>query len=90
MKKILSIIICICILAFCLVACSGSNTTEAQVEEIYRFTSIADTSTSGGDRAHIFIDHETGVCYLYVEGYECCTVTVMVDADGKPVIWSGG
>lgn len=32
----------------------------------------------------IYVDTETGVMYLYGNG-----LTVMVDADGKPLIWEG-
>ena len=90
MKKILSIFICICILAFSLVACCGSGTAEAKVEEYNRLSVIEDTEVGRGgtvDSTYILVDDETGVCYLYVEGIECYTITVMYDADGKPLIW---
>lgn len=90
MKKILSILICICILAFSLVACCGSGTAEAKVEEYNRLMTIKDVEITGSNETYILVDDETGVCYLFVDGYESCAVTVMLDADGKPLIWSGG
>lgn len=39
--------------------------------------------------ADIIIDRETGVCYLWkAAGYKG-GLTVLVDADGNPVIWEG-
>lgn len=90
MKKILSILICICILSFSLVACCGSGTAEAKVEEYNRIMTIKDVEITPSNETYILVDDETGVCYLFVDGYESCTITVMYDADGKPLIWSGG
>ena len=90
MKKILSIFICVCILIFAFAACCGSNTADAKVEEYNRFEAIKDVEITGSNETYILVDDETGVCYLFVDGYESCTITVMLDADGKPLIWSGG
>lgn len=89
MKKILSIIICIFVLAFALVACCDSSTAEAKVEEYNRLSFIKDFSFFANG-SYIIVDEETGVCYLYVDGDYSGCITVMVDADGKPLIWSGG
>lgn len=90
MKKILTIIICMFILAFALIGCGDTSTAEAKVEEYNRFEVIEDATISPSNYSYILVDDETGVCYLFVDGYEACTVTVMLDADGKPLIWSGG
>lgn len=93
MKKFLAIMICLKILILGFVACCGSSTAEAKVEEYNRLSVIKDVEIKTGtnrDRTYILVDDETGVCYLYVEGVECNAITVMVDADGKPLIWSGG
>jgi hypothetical protein len=94
-KKILAIIICTLILAFSLTACCGPDSAEAVVEEHNRFMVIEDVKIDvpymdGSSYVYTLVDQETGVCYLFVDGYESVTVTVMVDADGKPLIWSGG
>lgn len=89
MKKILSIIICVCILMCSLAACGGSTTADAKdkIEEDDRLTVIEDVDFQVYDKACIIVDDKTGVCYLFVDGYESCALTVMLNADGKPLIW---
>ena len=89
MKKFISIFICVCIIAFSLIACCGSTTAEAKtkVEENNRLSVIEDISIQIYDKACIIVDDKTGVCYLFVDGHESCAMTVMVNADGKPLIW---
>lgn len=87
MKKIISILICVCILAFSLVACCGSGTAEAKVENNYRFEVIRDVVITPSNETYILVDDKTGICYLFVDGYESCTVTVMLDSNGYPLLW---
>lgn len=89
MKKFISIFICVCVLAFSLIACCGSTTAEAKTEEEDdRFAIIVDAERIGFDSSGVvFADRETGVCYLWIDGFECGGITVMVDADGKPLLW---
>ena len=89
MKKILSIIICVWLISFTLVACCGSSNAEAKVEENYRLSFIKDFSFFANG-SYIIVDDETGVCYLYVDGDYSSCITVMVDENGKPLTWSGG
>ena len=43
-----------------------------------------------GRQTYIFADKHTGVMYLYVNGGSgAVAMTVMMDADGKPLIWEG-
>ena len=35
----------------------------------------------------IFVDRETGVCYYWYKGYNAGGLTVMLDENGKPLIW---
>lgn len=37
----------------------------------------------------IFVDRDTGVCYLWRKAMNAGGLTVMVDAEGNPVIWEG-
>ena len=37
----------------------------------------------------VFVDRETGVCYLWRKYMNAGGLTVMVDAEGNPVIWEG-
>ena len=93
MKKFLAIMICLKIFILVFAACSVSSTAEAKVEEYNRLSVIEDVEIKTGtnrDSTYILVDDETGVCYLYVEGVECCTITVMLDADGNPLTYPGG
>lgn len=93
MKKILSIFICVCILAFSLVACCGSGTEEASDGKYSRFIILnridIPESLSNVYEGYIMVDRETGVCYVYIDGYRRGAMTVLLDADGKPLIWEG-
>lgn len=37
----------------------------------------------------VYVDKETGVMYFYRKKVNSGGLTVMVDADGKPLIWEG-
>lgn len=93
MKKILSILICVCILAFTFVACGSSNTSEVENESINRFYLvdkfyIDDPTTISGEKiAYVLVDRHTNVCYLHTAVGNRCSMTVMLDADGKPILW---
>lgn len=70
MKKILSILICVCILAFSLVACGDSSAAKDKNETLHRFY-LADEFIiddpyliSGKRTAYILVDRKTDVCYL--------------------------
>lgn len=92
MKKILSIIICVCILAFSLVACCGSGTAEASDEKENRFFIVEDVDVQAAYnvyRGYVMVDRETGVCYIYLTGSNRGAMSVLLDADGKPLIWEG-
>lgn len=49
-----------------------------------------DTEIFSGRPVYIFVDKHTGVMYLQVNGNSgACGMTVMMDAEGKPLIWEG-
>ena len=54
-----------------------------------RFIMVEKSNTSlFGVHTRIIVDTETGVNYLFcVEGY-CGGLTPLLDADGKPVVWT--
>lgn len=65
------------------------QTAEAKIEQQkaeQRFV-WAEGNTGNSD---IIIDRETGVCYLWHSGGYKGGLTVLVDADGKPIIWEEG
>ena len=48
------------------------------------------TKIFSGRPVYIFVDKHTGVMYLQVNGNSgACGMTVMLDADGKPLLWEG-
>ena len=53
-----------------------------------RFIKVYSQNSSFGSNVRILVDVETGVNYLFcIEGFGC-GLTVMLNADGKPVVWS--
>lgn len=85
MKKfILIIIIAMCL---SLVGCENT-TTDNEETDFGRFVVIKEKA-KGFDECKILIDKETNVMYLFVDGYNSAGLTVMLDADGKPLIWDG-
>ena len=82
MKKILCLVLIVMMLLTC-VGCSnkGNNTITDD-----RFVVIED-GWADGNRAFIMVDKETKVMYLT---FNCGGgITVMLDADGKPLLWEG-
>lgn len=88
MKRILSVILLIIICCFMFVGCGRKNDVIKTTELDSRFKIINDTNDGLG-YSQIIVDTETGVMYLFRgEGYRG-GLTVMVDADGKPLIYEG-
>lgn len=88
MKRILAIIVLIIMCCFAFVGCGRKNEVITTTELDYRFKIINDTNDGFG-YTKIIIDTETGVMYLFRgEGYRG-GLTVMVDVDGKPLIYEG-
>ena len=53
-----------------------------------RFIKVYSQNSWFGSNVRILVDVETGVNYLFcTEGYGC-GLTVMLNADGKPIVWS--
>lgn len=88
------------LLAFLLVGCEPTDTGEntayeelwgTEMFDIYEIERINDT-----DRAYILVDKKTDVMYLYTVDISVLnsgtgvgtTMTVMLDADGTPLLWS--
>jgi len=79
MKKLIAMLI----LTVMLVSCSSS--TEANARNADRFELIQSTSW-----CDVVVDTETGVEYAVSTGaYNWGSMTVLVDADGNPLIWKG-
>lgn len=79
MKKLIAMLI----LAVMLISCSSS--TEANAHNADRFELIQSTSY-----CDVVVDTETGVEYaVSTDKYNWGNMTVLVDADGNPLIYKG-
>ena len=70
--------------SFCFVACS-STTAEAVEPDSAMFSKVYADSSLG---LVVFCHNETGVMYLWRKGGYAGGLTIMVDADGKPLIYT--
>lgn len=84
MKKLIVFAIAVLMLSFCFVACF-STTTEAAEPDSAMFSKVY---TDGSLGLVVFCHNETGVMYLWRKGGYAGGLTIMVDADGKPLIYS--
>ena len=62
-------------------------------EENNRFAYVKEYTYGENDYFRILVDKETRVMYLYMYSYNCCSeksgLTVMLNADGTPMLWDG-
>lgn len=84
MKKVIFVVLACFFVTVMLTCCGATPAADGYKKDTDRFVvAIAE----GGNT--VYVDTETGVMYLFrKEGYEG-GMTVMVDADGKPLIWEG-
>ena len=88
MKRILAIILLIIICCLTFLGCSRKNNVIKTTELDDRFKIIKDTNDGFG-YCNIIVDTETGVMYLFRGAGYRGGLTVMVDSDGKPLIYEG-
>lgn len=81
MKKFIAIILAVA-LAMSLVACTSVEGTQA-CESEKRFTVVH----GGGYEPTVYVDTETGVQYLVIRSPHGACMTMLVNADGTPMIW---
>lgn len=89
-------IVLIILLTFCLVALTGctsngNNEIEPEIDES-RFVKISETKGFDSYTEYILYDKETLVMYIFIEKYGYKKgfggLTVMLDADGKPLLYN--
>lgn len=83
MKKLIAILLCL-VMAVSLLASCGA--VEGSDSDGYPVTNRFETVWSNYDD-EILVDTETGVMYFYYDGYNAGGLTIMVDAEGNPLIW---
>ena len=90
MKK-LRLLICLLLLSISLVGCGGKE--EESMKEIIigdrTFIEIYDEFATNFGECGILVDKETKVQYLHDSGYQQGGLEVLVDADGKPILYEG-
>lgn len=83
MKKLIMFILAVA-LVMSLVACASPDATqECEPEE--RFTVVH----GGGYAPTVYVDAETGGQYLVIRSAHGAGMTMLVNADGTPMIWEG-
>lgn len=80
-KKLIALIATIMLMLFTLCGCSGKFISD-------RFFVVENLGTQGS-LEYIVCDRETGVLYLYKEEGYRAVMTVLLDKDGKPLLYEG-
>ena len=92
MKKIISIILLVMIFAVMLSSCDINQPIADSSNTNYRFVKVIDqydTDDSGMNYQNccVFVDKQTGVMYLFVRVGSHGGMTVLLNADGTPMIY---
>lgn len=86
MKRKILLLVVVIGLMLCGCAVEEKNEKEKEKEES-RITKVYE---DGEQRIFIYVDNETGVQYLYKYFGYGAGLTVLLDADGKPLLYEGG
>lgn len=86
MKRIISIFICICVMMGVLVGCSPESSIAAKEKQQSRIVMVDEATQNIYISTYIFVDRETGVSYLWVDGYQNGGLTIMTNENGEPLI----
>ncbi len=88
MKKFLTVVLLVVTCCVIFSGCSKAKKVESP-EFDERFLILNDTNNDMDGYRQIIVDRETGVMYLFMgKGYKG-GLTVMVDAEGNPLIYGG-
>lgn len=92
--KVLAFIIVLILGIAMLVACQSSAESEEpevseNVPERFILVESFKTEAFSSSAAYVIVDTETNVCYLLVVESQGAGLTVMVDAEGNPLLWEG-
>lgn len=84
MKKVIFVVLaCLCAVLI-LTGCNATQAAEWHQEDSERFVIAFSEGTNT-----VYVDTGTGVMYFFHNSGSGGGMTVMVDADGKPLIWEG-
>lgn len=85
MKRIAVLVITVFLLIISMTGCvSDSGNIQYSVCDDVTMVMVAD-----GSRFSIYVHKETRVMYIGDTGYNQGSLTVMIDEDGKPLLWEG-
>ena len=89
--KVLTFIIVLILSIAMLVACQPSTEPEVSENVSERFILVESFKPEAfsSSAAYVLVDTETNVCYLLVVESQGAGLTVMVDAEGNPLLWEG-
>lgn len=93
MKEKLTAILVAAIMAVSIVGCdiqanAGKNYgNEGNTYFDVHRVNFGDGAYNGDLGCYVFVDKETGVCYLEHNSIHGCSITVMLNADGTPKVW---
>ena len=88
MKKFLTVILLVVVCCVIFSGCGKAKKVAAsEVDE--RFLILNDTNNGMNGYRQIIVDRETGVMYLFVVCGGKGGLTIMVNADGNPLIYGG-
>lgn len=86
MKKV-SLIIVIIVIISSLFILSGCTSSVSETEN--RFKILTEETPNHNDYYAILYDTKTKVMYLQFDGYKCGGITVLLDTEGKPLLYEG-
>lgn len=84
MKRLFAYICMVIVICGMFVGCGAAETVETAEE---RFITV--DSPDVGTYKYYLVDTETGVMYLVANNRYYTGITVLVDENGKPLIWEG-
>lgn len=83
MKKVISVIVCVCTLICIFAGCMSTTSNAASDQDDRMILVERSVHNNGTCTAYMLVDRETGVAYLAVHG---SGITAMVDELGHPVV----
>jgi hypothetical protein len=88
MKKFicLALVLVICLAVLC--SCAEQSIA-ANGEKESSYSRLVLLYNHSCDDISIYVDKETRVQYMIIRGMECCSIEIMLDGNGKPLLYEG-
>ena len=85
---ILVVVMTIAMLSACSEPATDNNLAKKNIHQRLHVIQTCSASLLEGGQEKIAVDIDTGVMYLVYDGYRRFAITVMLGADGKPLIYN--